>query len=665
MENANVPMESAGARGKGAWAVVLLMVLVAAALLRFGHLDAAAVRSDEISFLNYAARGTSLVELWKNPPWFNQIPLADSLPIVWCRATGMEAGEATVRMPFALLGWLTVAGCALWMLRRRGWGAAVLVAVWMGLLPFHVYHSREAYYYALVMAAAAGMVLRGADFAARAEAGEKLGWRHFAEWTCWALVTGLGHMSAWVVIGVTWLCLGVAGWRGAGDAAGRKRHWVSMAVVALALAAGLSRWVLRALHEMQRAAADSDTHIGAAFGWVGPRVLPVFAGGANVVGVVLLTAVVVAFLWMCRRKARASGGVFGGDRLYTALTAIVWFGILGSYAYIMAVGGGGKGKWTYFAANFPGFVAWVAMTVERFWSGCGAWARRWGTVGTAAVVAGLLAGPAWEVTRVEGKPTPYYALRAWLDGNLAEGDVAVVDRWLEPWNEMALYAPEKVNVGFTVPDEPYEQYVANDWRGVTRKAFERGDAQAFIRLSRNHADRMGVWKWPETWFSHRSVVTNTAGLRLAKTGFAPMEEFYLNPSRVEVEIFWDTHEESAAKQLSRGAPAAIFFGPGWRLFKPWKRGDFRDYRILGDGKGLLEVWRPSGAEQKKCRVLVTGTAVGGEATVRAGRGGLMRFRPGEVSTQLFEETFGGGRNELEFAAVQGPGRLAALEVRVE
>jgi hypothetical protein len=43
----------------------------------------------------------------------------------------------------------------------------------------------------------------------------------------------------------------------------------------------------------------------------------------------------------------------------------------------------------------------------------------------------------------------------------------------------------------------------------------------------------------------------------------------------------------------------------------------------------------------------------------------MRFRPGEISTQVFEETLGGGRNELEFAGVQGPGRLAALDVRVE
>ena len=111
--------------------------------------------------------------------------------------------------------------------------------------------------------------------------------------------------------------------------------------------------------------------------------------------------------------------------------------------------------------------------------------------------------------------------------------------------------------------------------------------------------------------------------------------------------------------------AAIFFGPGWRLIKPWQQGDFRDYRLLGDGPGQVEIWRPAGAPSSPCRIAVTGTAAGGEATIRAGRHGLMRFRPGETSTQVFEETLGPGLNRLDFHPVQGPGTLAALDVRVD
>ena len=324
--------------------MVLVLVLAAAALLRFGWLRTSAVRSDEINFLNYAARDQSLVDLWTNPPWFNQIPLADSLPIVWHRITRMTPDEASVRMPFALLGCLTVAGCTVWMLRRRGWAAAVLVGVWLGLSPFHVYQSREAYYYILTMAFAAGTVLRGADFAARTACGTPLLPCEYVEWTAWALVAGLGHMSAWVVLGVVWLCLSVAGWRGLPDAGGRKRHLLCMGTVAAGMALGLSRWVLRALHEMQLVAEGATIHNAGSFGWIGPRVLPLLAGGANVVGVALLVGLAGAFLWGCRRMVKGpAGGVFGGDRLYAAMTAIVWLCILGSYAYIMAVGGGGKG----------------------------------------------------------------------------------------------------------------------------------------------------------------------------------------------------------------------------------------------------------------------------------------------------------------------------------
>ena len=111
----------------------------------------------------------------------------------------------------------------------------------------------------------------------------------------------------------------------------------------------------------------------------------------------------------------------------------------------------------------------------------------------------------------------------------------------------------------------------------------------------------------------------------------------------------------------------VFFGAGWRLVKPWQHGDWRDYRLLeGAGaKGKVEVWRKNGAAKKACRVSVTGTGVGGEATVRAGREGLMRFRPGEISTQVFETVLEGGRNDMEFSLVGGTSGVAVLDVTVE
>ena len=641
------------------WLAVAVLAVAVGCWLRGTDLERSATRSDEINQLRYAEQGpAAVVELWKNPPWLNQIPFVDGIPALWCGWLGREVRIGTVREPFALAGMATLVLCAVWSWRRRGAAAGALCAVWLGLLPFAVYQSREAYYYAPAMLFAAWMTLRTVDLAGELAKGRAVGWWRYAEWYLAAQGTCLCHMSGWALTAAAGAWIAVAGWRGLQEKA-RTRHLVFTAAVAAGLLAGTLRWVLRALQEVHNANTGVGHHTGNPAGWVLARAIPMMTGGGWF-GIAVPLALVAVAVWMMLRCRRGKGAV---DARLVRLGWGAWGAFAVSGGSVLLIGGG-LAKWTYFAVAIPLWIVWCSAMAASFWDAQGERKHTAGLVDTAVVLVAALAWPAWEVTRVEGKPTPYYALKAWLDGNLAEGDVAIVDRWLEPWNEMALYAPEKVNVGFTVPDEPYEHYVANDWRGVTKRFFEQNGAQAFIRLARNHADRMGVWKWPESWFSHRSVVTNVAGLKLAKSGFAPMEEFYLNPSRVEVEIFWDTHEEAATKQFARGAEAAVFFGGGWRLFKPWQQGDFRDYRILENGKGMVEVWRPAGAERKQCRVEVTGTAAGGEATVRAGRGGLMRFRPGETSTQVFEEAFGPGCNVLEFHPVQGPGVLAVLGVRV-
>ena len=641
------------------WIGTLALVLVLAGIFRFCDLSHAAVRSDEINFLNYVARGQSLVDLWKTPPWFNQIPLADSVPIVWARLTKQAASESVIRQPFALLGWLTVGFCAAWALRRRGAGAGLLLGVWMAVLPYHVYHSREAYYYVLAMLFASGLVLRGADFAARLRAGNALQAREYAEWTLWALLTCLSHMSAWVVAGVTGLVLTLAGVAGLKGAL-RKRHAVAMACVAAVMGAGMIRWVLRALYEMSRAAANPDAHIASAFAWTGPRVLPFFAGGANAVGIGLLAAVGLAAAFVFWKSRGRPGRE---DRLYGALMGIAACGLVGTYAYIVAVGGGEKGKLAYFAANLPGFLVWAAMTLDKTFARAGEGRRLALDVGAAILVAGLLALPAWQVTRLDGKPAAYRQIRAWLDTNLEPGDVAIVDRWYEPWNEMALYAPTNTKVSFTVPDEPYEQYVGLNWRKTTQNLFANNGAQAFIRLQRNHEKRIGLWTWPETWFAHRAVVTNEAGVWLRDTGFAPMEEYYSERNRVETEIFYDTHADVADRARGAGQDAVGFFGEGWRLFKPWQQGDFSDYRILED-EAATSIHNLRG-EPLRLRGTVVAAAMGGDQQIRIGDRPPLAFADGQLARQSFDFELPPGIHPLRWKKLSPGGALLVREFRLE
>ena len=584
------------------------LVLALAAGLRFADLSRSAVRSDEINFLNYVERDQSLVDLWKTPPWFNQI---------------------------------------------------LLLGAWLAILPFHVYHSREAYYYVVVMLCSAGMVWRGADFAVKLRGGGRLSVWEYAEWTLWTLLACMGHMSAWVVAGVAWLVLAVSGWAGQ-SAAGRKRHGLAMGLATAALALGMVRWVLRALYEMKRAAANPEAHIGSAFDFVGPRVLPFFAGGANAIGIAILTAALAAAGWVFWKSRGRPGR---GDPLYGTLAWLAIGGLAGSYFYITAVGGGDKAKLAYFAANLPAFLAFATCSFDRAFSGAAAGRRLALDAGVAAAIVTLLAAPAWQVTRLEGKTTAYRALRTWLDANLAPGDAVVVDRWYEPWNEMARYAPSNVFVTFTVPDEPYENYVGYNWRKTTQTAFERNGAQAFIRIARNHEKRAGLWTWPEKWFAHRAVVTNAAGVWLRDTGFAPMEEFYSETNRVATEVFYDTHADAAARARAAGQDAVWFFGPGWRLFKPWQQGDFADYRVL-ENEGAMEIHNLRDAPAKWTGEVVA-VAMGGEQRIRVGDSAPLAFPEGRLERRTFTLDLPSGVQTLRWKKLGSGGAVLVREFRLE
>ncbi len=535
--------------------------------------------------------------------------------------------------------------------RRRGLGAGLLLGAWLAVLPFHVYHSREAYYYVLAMFFAAGMVWRGADFAAKLRGGGRLLAREYAEWTLWTLLACMGHMSAWVVAGVAWLVLAASGLGGAA-ATGRKRHGMAMGIVTAALALGMIRWVLRALYEMQRAAANPDAHIASAFDFVGPRVLPFFAGGANAIGIAILAAAVAGAGWVFWKSRGRPGR---GDPLYGSLAWLALGGLAGSYFYITAVGGGEKAKLAYFAANLPAFLAFAACSLDRAFSGAGAGRRLALDAGVAAALVALLAMPAWQVTRLEGKTTAYRVLRAWLDANLAPGDAVLVDRWYEPWNEMARYAPSNVFVTFTVPDEPYESYVGYNWRQTAQTAIERNGAQAFIRLARNHEKRAGLWTWPEKWFAHRAVVPNAAGVWLRDAGFAPMEEFYAETNRLQPEIFYDTHADVAARARAAGQDAVWFFGAGWRLFKPWQQGDFADYRVL-EGEGALEIHNLRDAPVKLTGEVVA-AAMGGEQRVRIGESAPLAFPDGRLERRTFALDLAPGVQVLRWKTLGAGGAL--------
>ncbi len=441
-------------------------------------------------------------------------------------------------------------------------------------------------------------------------------------------------MSTWIVTAVMWLVVVLAGRRSLPPAE-RKRHIKMMAGSAVVVGLFMVRWIWRAYLEIQKV-SQADGHIGGDLGWVSVRVIPFFMVGANWAGYAsaVLLAVVAIALWLRLRTKTGSAP----DPFYQSILLIVGAGFTAAGLYVGFIGGG-LAKSTYFSCLLPAFLIWAVLTLER---AIGllpvGWAR-----GSRVLLVGLIAllfYPSLVMSRLDGKPVPYKVIRDWLDQHLDAGTVAVVDRWYEPWNEMARYAPTNVVVTFTVPDEPFQNYQQFQWRDVTRQKIESGQVQAFIRLTRNHEQKAGLWKWPETYFAHRAVVRNEAGLWLREHGYAGHEDFYVaNTNRLVVEIFYDLREDALARLRSTGTSFRVFYGPGLVYEKTGPMGIFRfqtaqfmDWRVLSQ-RGTLEVYNLT-ESPAEVSLLVAGLSPRGSKTVTAPGGRHFQFSGTQVQRWL-------------------------------
>lgn len=612
--------------------VVLMLALAGAAFIRFYDLGRSEVRGDELNFLNWSLRNPAILELWKNPPWLDQIPLSESIAVLWARIRPGVPDEGSVREPFAFLGWLTIAFGAWWMARRWSASAAFLFAAWMAFLPFHVFQSREAYYYVVAMFFSLGLGAATADRMTRLMGGTPLKPADFGVWFAWALPACLSHMAVWVYTAVCWLALLVAGWRGQ-SLDERKRHAAWMLGTGFLLLILMSRWIFRAIRKVLEAKSAAgvltDTgFIGGALAWVAPRVLPMFVGGVNLIGFALLIVLILSAAFVLGKWREQ-------DRSYWAISILAVGGMLASYAYVTFVGRG-SAKISYFSPVLPIFLLWAGLSVDLASRRLNGLVSKYGPMLLGLLILALLAWPAWMVTRLTGKPVPYRALQHKLDELLPPGSVAIIDRWFEPWNEMARYAPSNVTVTFTVPDEPFDNYMRLRWRDVTRARIEAGGIDAFIRLARNHEERIGLWTWPETWFKRRAEVRNEAAFWLRDHGYAPEEDYHgLNDKRMRIEIFYNTRDDAVAQEIAAGRAYPVFFHPDLPFEKSGPMGFFRfktpqfmDWRVLFSN-GTFEVINPR-SESGRVQIEISAVSPVGNKLVTALADSRFLFTQGQA-----------------------------------
>lgn len=413
----------------------------------------------------------------------------------------------------------------------------------------------------------------------------------------------------------------------------------------------MSRWIARAARKVMEAKASagvlSDTgYIGSAIDWVAPRVLPLFVAGYNWLGLGLLLIIVaaVAGIFMRRRERPLS---------LTWLSVLAVSAILASFAYVGIIGRG-SAKITYFACVLPIFLTWTSSILShgiqtllpvRFHAA--------GILLVAGLLAAALFQPAWQMTRLDGKPKPYSKLRDALDAHLPAGSVAIIDRWFEPWNEMTRYAPSNVAVTFTVPDEPFDNYVNLRWRDVTRARIEAGGVDAFIRLVRNHEERLGLWTWPESWFPRRIAVSNAAAYWIRDRGYAPDQDFDLpNEKYLKAEIFYETREDALARAARHQKPFAVFYGAdlpyeksGPVGFLRFRTQQFMDWRVLAE-TGSFDVFNLAN-EPVDAAIEISAISPFGAKTFGLDKGPRIAFPAGQFLTaSLGTVTLQPGLNRL-------------------
>ncbi len=544
----------------------VLLLVSSGFLLRLWMLGNAAFPADEMEFYKLAQRNQSIVELWKNPPWMNQIPLNETFSLLMGKI-GLPPTPFVTRLPFALMGGGTL--LILWYFAWRyfGAGTAVVVLILAVLNPYQLYYSRTAYHYAGATCWSALMLVFFWQIREKLKDGECPLTRQMVLWLIAAVLACHMHMSVWVVAGVQGLLMfGMGIYALRQNRCLRNRFMLLVGSAGIMLAALMSRWIYRAILEMIKV-SNSGGHLGSPVLPELMRLFPAYFAGENGLAVALLlvvaTIAVVAFVLAVRKK--------------TALFALGCFALLQIAALMLYVGlaGGGVAKITYFSAIWPLFVWFLGIGL---WQGVETLSKGKKRIQYAALTlilcayAGLTMPPVLAIVNLDGKPLPTIMINNWVLANLPPETPVFVDHWLYPWNHFAVHNQANINYTFTVPDEPLENYRAFNWPLTVQRFFERNPHASFVEVSPGrYRDQIGEWRFPAVSFAQVVSITNRAAMTLRKYEVLPkMDYASASTNLVVTRIYYNTTEDLMAAARRENRPRLRLYGEGWRYLKPWQ-----------------------------------------------------------------------------------------------
>lgn len=634
--------------------LTVLIIFAAAAVFRLWLLGFAPFTADTMEFYKLALRNQSIIEFWRNPPWMNQIPLNETLSLFMVKV-GLPATPFVVRLPFALMGILAL--FFVWRFARRwfGEGAAMLTLLLAVFNPYQIYYSRTAYHYSGAICWSAALFLAFWSIKETLQRNEAPAKKQLILWFMAAAAACHMHMSVWPVAGLQGLLLLIFGFGLKKNL--RNRFLLQFSIGAVLLAILMLRWIIRAVQEILNFHGANGTG-NLALPSVGPeflRLLPAYFAGENIFAIALLVIFIALAVY-------ALFGTSEATRRYRSLAWICVLHITVQMLYLL-VAGGGLAKITYFSGIWPHFIL---LTGIGAYLGVRALASGLWRMGLYVLLVGgyvvLTAGAGWAIVHLDGHPTPFYKINDWVLKNLPAGTPILTDRWLEPWNELAVHNPGNINYTFTVPDEPLANYRQFNWRKTAEQFFEKYPEACFLELSRGRYEaEFGKWSFPKTYFARCASIINEPALTLRRWKVFLVENGTdAVTNRVITRIYYNTPEDLVVSARRDGKDVLRLYGAGWGYAKPgWQQGHFEDYRIFNQAasidlynlkeaplNGSLEISAATPRQPKTVSV----------------NGSLSVFGSGRIRTWTLPLTLQPGKNTIPFTSPSGD-PLFVLDIR--
>lgn len=651
--------------------IPLLSALAAGAFFRLYHLAVPAFRADTILFYNITRQvdgAWTIMSKWLQLMGISaQLPFPMAFTEAFLNLFHLDPSHFTERLPAAM--WGLAAVLAAWCLGRRlgGWVTAFALALTVAFNPYLILTSREAYFYPPMVLGSFLLPIAALD-AVR-------GWLLREERiSAWRFATHLGGMFLMIYSQPS-------GWFAALLLAGASalftllqtrrvpavatRAWALVgASVLLGLPILFVDWgvpqLLQSSSEEMRSWARRVFEGGPSLPQMLGTSATAFFVGRGVGRVALTVVLFLSGIWGLIAIGRR-------EKWLWVIPAVLAIGMASFLVGREATGAGFYSR--YMLAYLPLYLCILVVGIRQLaeWLAPRVKGSSDGLMQLGIVALALVnLYPAYLSTQLSGKPTPYKDMAAWLDSSLPRGTLVVVDRWLEPWNEMLLYQPTNVTVTFTVPDEPYDQFLANHWRDTVRQFFAKYPNAAYMEVARNYWDRpaSGRWDWPLQHFAHQVVITNTAALKLREYGLANREDYFAaTTNRVLVNIFYNTDQEVIDRARGSGQPSMILYGPDWGYAKPWRETQrFDDYRVVRESATLRIFW--FGSQPNSARLRIRAVAVGGAKIVNIGGVTTQEFPAGQlVSIEAGPIALQPGENRVLFRDGSRDGSQPSLLVQ--